>query len=94
MYDPCDFKTRNLAPVIVSVTHLLEKNNCTYDEADWIVAQLKHWLYDSRQETEYATTHDYFCDNKTTCADDIVVKPMGYVDSNLNAVYKDGTPMT
>lgn len=92
MYEPWRYTSRHLNPIIISVTHLLARNKCTYDETDWILEQLQHWTKDGRKQKEYATYLDLQNGNKTSCADNVVITPMGFVDENLNPILKDGTP--
>lgn len=92
MYEPCLPTARHLNPIIVTITHLLAKNKCTYDEVDWILEQLQHWIKETRKQNEYATYKDYVAKNKTACMDDVVITPMGFVDENLNPILNDGTP--
>lgn len=77
---------------IVSVTHLLAKNKCTYDEVDWILEQLQHWIKESREQNEYATCRNYAIKNKTANVNNVVITPMRFVNKNLNLILKDGTP--
>lgn len=92
MYEPWRSTNRHLTPIIVSITHLLARNKCTYDEVDWILEQLQYWIKHQREQNEYATYLDYQNDNKTDCMDNVVITPMGFVDENLNPILKDGTP--
>lgn len=92
MYEPWRSTARHLNPIIVSVTHLLARNKCTYDEVDWILEQLQHWIKEKREQNEYETYKDYLEQNKTDCMDNVVITPMGLVDENLNPILKDGTP--
>lgn len=92
MYEPWYSTARHLNPIIVSITHLLARNECTYDEVDWILEQLQHWIKETREQNEYATCKDYIIKNKTDCMDNVVITPMGFVDENLNPILKDGTP--
>lgn len=92
MYEPWRSTSRHLNPIIVSMTHLLKRNKCTYDEVDWILEELQHWIKEQRKCNEYNTYRDYLNNNKTSCMDNVVITPMGYVDDNLNPILKDGTP--
>lgn len=92
MYEPWRPTSRHLNPIIISMSHLLAKNNCTYDEADWIIEQLQHWIKDTREQREYATCIDYHNGHKTANMDNVVITPLGCVDDNLNPILKDGTP--
>lgn len=92
MYELWRPTSRHLTPIIVSITHLLARKNCTYDETDWIIEQLQHWIKDTREQREYATCIDHHNDKKTASMDNVVITPMGYVDENLNPILDDGTP--
>ncbi len=92
MHEPWKSTSRHLNPIIVSVTHLLARNNCTYNEVDWILEQLQYWIKHRREQNEYVTYLDYQNDNKTECMDDVVITPMDFVDKNLNPILKDGSP--
>lgn len=91
MYEPWRPTARHLNPIIITITHLLAKNKCTYDKVDWILEQLQHWAKENREQREYATCKDYVAENKTACMDDVVITPMGFVNENLNLILKDGT---
>lgn len=92
MYELWRPTSRHLTPIIVSITHLLARKNCTYDETDWIIEQLQHWIKDARERREYATCIDYHNNHKTASMDNVVITPIGHVDDNLNPILKDGTP--
>lgn len=90
MYEPWRRPTaRHLNPIIVFVTLLFTRKKCTYDEVDWILEQLKHWIKHPREQNEYATCKDYVAKNKTDCMDNVVITPMGFVDENLNPILRD-----
>lgn len=74
------------------MTHFLAKKKCTYDEVDLILESLQHWIKHLRNKNEYATYLDYQNDNKTSCIDNVIITPMGFVDNDLNPILKDGTP--
>lgn len=92
MYEPWRPTARHLNPIIVSITHLLARKECTYDEVDWILEQLQHWIKHQREQNEYATYLDYQNRNKTSCMDNVIITPMGFVDENLNPILRDGKP--
>lgn len=75
MYEPWHSTARHLNPIIVSITHLLARNKCTYDEVDQILEQLQHWIKETREQKEYATCKDYVSKNKTDCMDNVVITP-------------------
>lgn len=78
MYEPWYSIAKHLNPIIVFITHLLARNKCTYDEVDWILEQLQHWIKETCEQNEYATCKDYIIKTKTDCMDNAVITPMGF----------------
>lgn len=62
---------------VISITQLLSKRNCTYNETDEIIRLLHSWIKQSREENEYKTISDYMRNNKTRNVDNEIITPMG-----------------
>lgn len=86
MYDPMSPFSKNIMPTMVSISHLLARNQCTYDETDRILDLLQEWIKERRECNEYETCRDYALGNKSACMDNVVITPFGHVDENLNAI--------
>lgn len=91
MYDVTKLTPSSVTKVtncVISITHLLARNQCTYNEAEQLIELLKTEIDYSRERREYATYADYFAGKKTACMDNVVIAPIGRVDENLNPIKK------
>ena len=66
--------------LVVEISQLLNRYDCTYNEADEIFSLIADEIKQQRENKEYATVSDYYSGNKTRCVDDEIVQPLNHVE--------------
>lgn len=64
----------------IEITQLLNKHNCTYNEADAILTLVADEFKQQREDYEYNTVDDFLSQNKSRCADNELIKSLNHVD--------------
>lgn len=68
-----------VAYLMVEVSHLLRRYECTYNECDKLLREFTNWLEQSREEKEYKTIDDLLMGVKTKHVDNDVIPVMNHV---------------
>ena len=66
--------------LVVEISRLLNKYNCTFNEAEEILSLITDEIKQQRENKEYATVSDYYNGNKTRCVDDEIIQRMNHVE--------------
>lgn len=74
---------KNHLYMVIEITQLLAKNNCTYAEVDRILDILQEEFKEQRFDLEYDSLDDYFNEHKCHDADNMTVKALNHVDELL-----------
>ena len=66
--------------LVVEISRLLNKYNCTFNEAEEILSLITDEINQQRENKEYATVSDYCNSNKTVCVDDEIIQPLNHIE--------------
>lgn len=66
--------------LVVEISQLLHKYNCTFNEADEILSLIADEIKQQRENNEYATTSDFTNGIKTRSVDNEIITPLNHVE--------------
>ena len=66
--------------LVVEISQLLNRYDCTYNEAEEILSLMTAEIKQQRENKEYETISDFINSNKTRCVDDEIIKPLNHVE--------------
>lgn len=66
--------------LVVEISQLLNRYDCTYNEADEILSLITDEIKQQRENKEYDTVSDYCNNNKTRCVNNDVIQPLNHVE--------------
>lgn len=66
--------------MVIEITQLLHKHNCTYNNAETILSILVDTIKQQREELEYTSIDNFIKGNKVNIADNDIIQPLNHVD--------------
>lgn len=64
--------------IVVLITQILQRYECTYSEARKIVTGVYNYIYQMQRESEYETESDYWNHHKTHDVENDIVQAMSF----------------